>query len=57
MLIGYFSFNMSLFNSDRAAREEPAAFIKRFNDYECLEGQSAKFTACIVGNPKPELKW
>ncbi|XP_015782492.1 obscurin isoform X3 [Tetranychus urticae] len=56
-LLGSDSTRCSIKISDRSSKEEPAAFIKRFNDYECVEGQSAKFTACIVGNPKPELKW
>ncbi|XP_053213912.1 obscurin-like isoform X4 [Panonychus citri] len=55
--VGSDSTRCSIKVSDRSTKEEPAAFIKRFNEYECTEGQSAKFTACIVGNPKPELKW
>ncbi|XP_074600440.1 uncharacterized protein LOC141854581 isoform X3 [Brevipalpus obovatus] len=55
--LGMDSTKCNLRISDRVSKDEPAHFIKRFNDYECEEGRTAKFTACISGNPKPDLKW
>ena len=54
---GFDSTRSSITFSEKVFKNEPATFLKRFCDYECREGQSAKFTACIAGNPKPDFKW
>lgn len=56
-ICGFDSTRSSVTFSEKLVRTEPASFLKKFSDYECREGQSAKFTACIAGIPKPDLKW
>ncbi|XP_075678853.1 obscurin isoform X3 [Dermatophagoides pteronyssinus] len=36
---------------------EAAHFITKLQDCDCLAGSTARFTACVVGNPMPEFKW
>jgi len=42
---------------DTEARGESASFFKKLSDCEVREGKTAKFTACVTGSPKPEIKW
>ncbi|XP_054168063.1 obscurin-like [Oppia nitens] len=42
---------------DTEAKGEAASFLKKLGDYEVREGKTARFTACVTGSPKPEIKW
>jgi len=43
--------------SEKDKKGEAAAFLNKLNDYDVLLGGTARFTACVIGNPKPEIKW
>ncbi|OTF71143.1 Immunoglobulin domain containing protein, partial [Euroglyphus maynei] len=36
---------------------EAAHFITKLQDCDCSAGSTARFTACVVGNPTPDFKW
>jgi hypothetical protein len=49
--------NLNFINSDKEGKGEAASFLKKLGDCEVREGKTAKFTACVTGSPKPEIKW
>jgi len=44
-------------HSDHEGKGEAASFLKKLGDCEVREGKAARFTACVTGSPKPEIKW
>ncbi|XP_064554448.1 obscurin isoform X2 [Drosophila montana] len=38
-------------------RSEAPVFLKKIGDCDVYEGMTAKFTACAVGYPEPEVEW
>ncbi|XP_043277221.1 obscurin isoform X7 [Venturia canescens] len=42
---------------DRKQKVEPPSFLKKIGDCEVYKGMTAKFTACVTGNPEPAFEW
>ncbi|XP_040072551.1 obscurin isoform X2 [Ixodes scapularis] len=42
---------------EKADKGEPPCFLKRLENVEVPEGDTARFTARIAGSPLPEVKW
>jgi len=49
--------NLNFINRDKEGKGEAASFLKKLGDCDVREGKTAKFTACVTGSPKPEIKW
>ena len=43
--------------SEKDKKGEAAAFLTKLTDYDVLLGGTARFTACVMGSPKPDLTW
>ncbi|XP_076362329.1 protein Obscurin-like isoform X2 [Tachypleus tridentatus] len=56
-IVGSDSCNAEVKVSDKVEKEEAPKFLKKIGDCEVSEGATAKFTACIVGTPQPDVKW
>ena len=55
--LNYCNKNGVIFISDRKQKVEPPSFLKKIGDCEVYKGMTAKFTACVTGNPEPAFEW
>ncbi|XP_046661140.1 obscurin isoform X2 [Homalodisca vitripennis] len=42
---------------ERKPKAEPPMFLKKIGDCEVFKGMTAKFTACAMGYPEPDVEW
>lgn len=44
-------------NREKDKAGEAAQFLTKLHDFDALPGGVARFIACVIGSPKPDLKW